>query len=285
MATEPSLVAAPKPSTGKDTRSIRERVERRLWRAVKPLHQRVGRRQEQRFLFVAGMQRSGTNMLMETLEWSAHTDVYHETDQRAFDNYEMRATSVVRAVASRSPAPLFVIKSLCELERIGALMDEFAPAQTLWLLRSYDATVSSAIRSFPNFKHQALRLARDKSAADWRGRGMSDETQAAIRRRAHSDMNEASAAALMWYYRNVLFFEQGLDLDRRVRVLSYEHLVADPSRALKGVFTFIGVPDWSPWISRFVHVKSVGKSPQADIEPAVRTLCDGLSARFSALCS
>lgn len=283
MATERSSSPSPKPATGKDMRSLRERVERRLWRALKPLRQRSAGREAQRFLFVAGMQRSGTNMLMEMLEWSRHTDVYHETDPRTFDNYEMRTPSVIRSVASRSPAPLFVIKSLCELDRVRALTDEFAPAQTLWMLRRYDDTVNSAIRSFPNFKHQALRLARDKSAADWRGRGMSDETQAAIRRLAHAGMNEASAAALMWYYRNVLFFEQGLQGDARVKVLSYEHLVAAPAQALQGVFGFIGLPGWSPWISRYVHVQSIGKSPPADIEPAVRSLCDGLAERFRAL--
>jgi hypothetical protein len=274
-----------KPATGKDTRSLRERVERRLWCAVKPVRQRATGRAAQRFLFVAGMQRSGTNMLMEMLEWSAHTDVYHETDPRTFDNYEMRPPAVIRTVAQRSPAPLFVVKSLCELDHISALMDEFAPAQTLWMLRRYDDTVNSAIRSFPNFKHQAMRLARDKSAADWRGRGMSDETQAWIRRLAHAEMNEASAAALMWYYRNVLFFEQGLQVDARVRVLPYEQLVANPAQVLEGVFGFLGLSGWSPWISRYLHVKSIGRSPPADIEPAIRQLCGGLTERFRALSS
>jgi hypothetical protein len=283
MSAETSSSPSPRPATGKDVRGLRERVERRLWRALKPMRQRAAGREAQRFLFVAGMQRSGTNMLMETLEWAAHTDVYHETDPRTFDNYEMRPPAVIRGVARRSPAPLFVIKSLCELDRVRALMDEFAPARTVWMLRRYDDTVNSAIRSFPNFKHQALRLARDKSAADWRGRGMSDDTQSAIRRLAHAEMNEASAAALMWYYRNVLFFEQGLQADARVRVLSYEHLVAGPAHALRGVFGFIGLPGWSPWISRYVHVQSIGKSPPADIEPAVRELCDGLSELFGAL--
>lgn len=271
------------PATGKDTRQWRERLERLAWRSLKPLRQRLASRREQRFVFAAGMQRSGTNMLMETLEWSAATDVYHETDPRTFDNYEMRAPSIIRAVASRSPAPLFVIKSLCELDRVGALMDEFSPAQTLWLVRRYDDAVNSAIRSFGNFVSQNLRLARDKTAADWRGQGMSDQTQAVIRRLARPDMSEASGAALMWYYRNVLFFEQGFHVDPRVKLLFYEDLVADNARVLEEVFSFMGAPDWSPSVSRYIHVKSVGKSPSADIDPGIREVCDGLSARFDAL--
>jgi hypothetical protein len=281
------MAAAPnadvRPTTGQDVRGPRERVERRLWRVGKLLrHRMVGARPALR-VFVAGMQRSGTNMLMETLEWSAHTDIYHETDERAFDNYEMRSRAVIRELTRRSSAPFFVVKSLCELDQIRSLMDEFSPAKTVWLVRSFDDTVNSAIRSFGHFADQVHRLARNKAAAGWRGRGMSDETQEVLRRFAHPSLTDASAAALMWYYRNVLLFEQGLDRDPRVRVVRYENLVRDPAGELRDVFAFVGLPDWSHWISRYIHPKSVGKSPRADIEPGIRAFCEGLRARFDAL--
>ena len=281
--TDKALTQATSPATGKDHRSRRERAERVVWRAAKPLLQRVAGRVQQQHLFVAGMQRSGTNMLMEVLEWSRPTDVYHETDPRTFDNYQMRPRSQVWAVAGRSPAPVFVIKCLCELDQVRTFMDEFAPSRVVWLIRAFDDTVNSAIRSFGNFRHQALRLAKDKTAAEWRGRGMSDETQAHLRRLVHPDMNEASAAALMWYYRNVLFFEQGLDADARAQALSYERLVASPGPTVDALLSAHGLPPGGPWLTRYVHVRSVGKSPRADIEPGVRVLCDGLLARFRTL--
>lgn len=274
---------ASRPATGHDLRSLRERVERKLWRGWKPLRHRLGHGLPRCHVFVAGMQRSGTNMLMEMLEWSWWTDVFHEFDNRAFDNYEMRPRSVIHSLASRSAAPFFVIKSLCELDQVRALMDEFTPARTLWLLRGHDDGVNSAIRSFGNFASQVHRLAQDKSAADWRGRGMSDDTQRLLRQFDHPAMGEASAAALMWYYRNVLFFEQGLDRDPRVKLMRYEDLVGDPAQVMRETFEFLGMPNWSPWVSRYVHVRSVGKSPRADIEPDVRELCLALRARFDAL--
>jgi hypothetical protein len=60
------------PVAGHDVRSARERIERRLWRAWKPLQHRLSRAQPRSRVFVAGMQRSGTNMLMEILEWSEY---------------------------------------------------------------------------------------------------------------------------------------------------------------------------------------------------------------------
>lgn len=271
------------PVAGHDVRSARERIERRLWRAWKPLQHRLSRAQPRSRVFVAGMQRSGTNMLMEILEWSAHADTYHETDERASDDYQMRARNVIRELTRRSRAPFFVIKSLCELDQIRSLMDDFAPAKTLWIVRAVDDTVNSAIRSFGHFASQVQRLAKDKAAAGWRGRGMSDETQALLRRFDHPGLSDASGAALMWYYRNVLLFEQGLDRDPRVRVIRYENLVSDPRAELQEVFHFVGLPDASPWISRYVHPKSVGKSPRANIDPDVRVLCEGLQARLDSM--
>ncbi len=278
MNTEPAL-----PTTGKDRRSPRERMERRLWRAWKALRHKLGTGDPRQHVFVAGMQRSGTNMLMEILEWSAHTDVYHETDPRAFKRYEMRPRPVIHALAEHSTAPFFIIKSLCELDQLGELMDEFRPARTLWIVRAYDDSVSSAIRSFGNFAIQLHRLALDKNGNGWRGRGMSDETQAILRRFDRPDLNEASAAALMWYYRNILFFEQGLDRNPSVKVLFYEDLVTHPDSALRDIMDFLGMPGWSPWLTRYIHAGSVRKSPSTDIDPAVRGVCDTLTARFERL--
>lgn len=272
-----------RPVTGNDVRSLRERVERRLWRATKPLAQRLSAHRDRQYAFVAGMQRSGTNMLMELLEWSLWTDVYHETDQRAFSNYEMRAPEAIRALTARSPAPHIVIKALCELDLLPRLMDTFAPARTLWVLRSLDDAVNSAVRSFGDFVSLLHRMAIDPSAGGWRGRGMSADTWELLRRLDHPRIDEATAAAVMWYYRNVLFFELGLDRDPRVRLIFYEDLVREPARVLRETLDFLDIEDWSPWIVRYVHPRSVGKSPPAPIEAPVRQLCESLRQRFAAL--
>jgi hypothetical protein len=234
-------------------------------------------------VFIAGVQRSGTNLLIELLEWSRLTDVYHETDPRAFVNYEMLPLDAIRALAGRSPLRYFVIKSLCEHDRIGTFMDELAPAKTIWMRRGLDDTVNSAIRSFGDFASQLHRLACDKSGAGWRGRGMSDETQQLLRQFDHPGISEASAAALMWYYRNVLFFERGLHRDPRVMLVNYRDLVTAPDKTVADIFDFLGLPDASPWINRHVKPTSVGKSPPAEIEPAVRELCESLRSRFDAV--
>lgn len=269
------------PHTGHDRRSLRERVERRLFRGYKILRQRVGPALPRTHVFVAGMQRSGTNMLMEVLEWSRHTDVYHETDLRAFTRgYEMREIAVIRELAAHSRAPFFVIKSLCELDRLRALLDEFAPAKAIWIVRDYHDSSRSAVRSFGNFVPQLRRLAKDRAAGAWRGRGMSDDTQALLRELAMLELSELDGAALMWYYRNVLYFEQGLDADRRVTLLRYEDLALEPQATVCRLGKAIGLPDCRAWMTRYAHAGSVRKVPASLLLPAVEAVCAGLMQRF-----
>ena len=261
---------------------IRERLEHKLLIASKSAYQWVRGRPPAQVIFVAGMQRSGTNMLMDRLERSYLTDVYHERDPRAFDNYRMRDRGVIRNLVAHSRAPTFVIKALCELDRLTELMDEFAPAKTVWIVRDYRDAVRSALVSFGNFTKQVARIAADRKVDDWRAGGMSEATHAIVRSLWHPDMSEAAAAALIWYFRNILYFEQGFDCDPRVRLVFYEQLVQAPQQECSAIFEFIGVP-FSEHITRGVFAGSVRHRPVEGIEPAVAQLCEELVRRFARL--
>jgi hypothetical protein len=277
-----TAVATPKPATGHDARSLSIRVRHALWRKAKTWRQRVLPRPLAQHVFVAGMQRSGTNLLMDVLDASAATQVFHETDQRAFERYEMRDLAVIRQLAKQCPAPVFVVKALCELDRIKALMGMFAPAQTLWVVRDWRDSVNSAIKSFGNFVPQWKRLA-EGDTDDWRGRGMSSATRELLAALYHLDASEAEGAAIMWFYRNVLFFEQQLSADPRVRVVFYENLVQHPMQEVAAVYAFLGLPGFNAAKARRIHAHSVKRRSPPDIAPAVVSLCDELLARFTAL--
>lgn len=262
---------------------LMSRARRKAILLAKPVWQRVVPRPTARTcVFVAGMQRSDTNMVMDVLERSLSTDVYHENDPRAFERFEMRDRAVIRRLADASHAPFFVIKALCELDLLPDLMQAFAPAKTLWILRDVEDVVNSATRSFRNFPAQVGRIAKDRNAAQWRGRGMSDETHELVRTLYHPDMNEPTAAALTWYFRNVLFFENGFDRDPRVKLVRYERLVTEPEAQFGEMFGFLGIP-YSARISNIVSARSIRKNPPPPIEPEVMARCEELSGRFNEL--
>lgn len=271
-----------KPATGHDERGLATRVRHAIWRQGKVLRQRILPRPVTQHVFVAGMQRSGTNLLMDVLDASADTQVFHETDPRAFERYEMRDLAIIRQLAKQCPAPVFVIKALCELDRIKPLMADFSPAKTLWLVRDWRDSVNSAIKSFGNFVPQWNRLAQG-DADDWRGRGMSDATCELLAALYHPDASEAEGAAIMWFYRNALFFEQQLAADPRVRVVFYEDLVQHPMLEVEKVYDYLGLQGFNQRIAGRIHARSVRHRSPGGIMPAVVNLCDELLARFRAL--
>lgn len=257
-----------------------DRANYKLLLASKAAYQRVFPSCPLQVVFVAGMQRSGTNMLMDRLERSFATDVFHERDRRAFDNYRMRERAVVRELVARSKASTFAIKALCELEQLSDLMEEFAPAKTVWIVRDYRDAVRSALVSFGNFTKQVARIVADRKVDDWRAGGMSEATHRIVSALWHPDMSEASAAALIWYFRNVLFFQQGFEQDPRVCLVSYEALVQEPRQECAAVFGFLGLP-FTPRITRGVFASSIQHKPVSGIEPAVAQLCEDLMVRFA----
>ncbi len=268
-------------STDRDVRDLRFRLEMALWRAGKRLRKRLAPAVGRSCLFVTGAQRSGTNMLMECLDWSSQTDAFHESDPRAFHEYQMLPRTVIHGLVDASRFPCVAIKALCEAEQTRLLLDEFQPAQAIWVVRDFRDTVNSAIRNFPDFTVRIREMAEDpQSVPGWFARGMSEETLALLRRLNVPDMTSATASALRWYIRNVLYFEQGLDQDDRVMVVHYSDLVTNPIDTLERVFAFARLPDFSPFITRKVHAKSLRKNPEPDIHPEVREVCFQLQARF-----
>ncbi len=231
-------------------------------------------------VFVAGNQRSGTNMLMEVLEKSYHTEVFHERDPRAFVNYQMRERRIVKELVEQSKAPCVVIKALCESQEIAQLLNEFSPASAIWVFRDYNDVVNSMLNQFRGMADQARRVAKHHDSCGWRGRGMSDETHALVRRLVRPNINDASASALQWYYRNVLFFEQGLDSDPRVILVRYEDMVTQPEEQFARIFSFLDIP-FSPRVCRDIFLTSVRKREPPVIDPEIRAACDQLLERLS----
>lgn len=270
------------PHTGHDARSLAGRIRNSLWRRGKALRHLLLPRLLAQHVFVAGMQRSGTNLLMDVLDASVDTQVFHETDPRAFERYEMRDLGTIQRLASACPAPVFVIKALCELDRIRLLMDTFVPAKTLWVVRDWRDSTHSAVKSFGNFVPQWKRLSQC-DASDWRGRGMSDTTRALLAKLYRDDASESDGAALMWYYRNTLFFEQQLEADPRVRCVFYEDLVQHPDRLVETVYDFLGLRGFSAAVAGRIHARSVRHRSPPDISPEVSRLCDDLLTRFRML--
>lgn len=235
-------------------------------------------------VFVAGVQRSGTNMMIEVLESSLETEVFGESDPRAFERYELKPRAVLHKLVDGSRAPVVVLKALCELNELPQLLEDFKPAKGLWVLRRFEDVVNSHIAKWNGMPSSIASIVQDRNSAGWRGRGMSDATHDIVRKLYHPEISNASACALFWYFRNLSFFDQGLDRDARVMPVKYEPLVTSPAQQLPRIFEFLGI-EYSSRVSSKVFSSSISKSSPPEIEPAILEACEALTARFDALVS
>ena len=238
-------------------------------------------KKSQERIFVGGMQRSGTNMLMDILEKNFATDVFHERDFRAFDNYQMREEAVIKTLCKQSRTPKFIIKSLCELQDLDSLMRNFQPAKTIWIVREYHDVVASMLKSFGNMEKQVLRILNDDSD-EWLGQGMTDKTRNELMQIAHPGLGDASASAMQWYFRNQLFFDQKFAADDRVLLISYENLVSHPEFQVREICHFIGI-EYHQRMIKGIFSSSINRRKQPDIAPQMAALCDDLKIKFSKL--
>ncbi len=233
-------------------------------------------------VFVSGMQRSGTNMLMKVLDYSLRAYVYHETDVRAFDNFEMRNVKVIRRLLESSKAPFFIIKTLCELQNISQLTNEFQPAKTIWIVRNYDDVSNSMLASFKkNIVSRIVRAVKQETD-EWLAAGMSQQTKQQLEHCVHPGMNEVLAAAAQWYFRNILFFEQNLHDDDKVLLVSYEQLGTQPVSEVQRICKFLGIT-YNKSMSNDIFSGSISRRKKPDINPEVRELCGQLMAQFEPL--
>lgn len=234
---------------------------------------------EKKICFVTGVQRSGTNMMMDLIERHPDTYVYKESDSRAFDDYMLRTISYIKKLLKKTIPTHIIIKALSEAHDLYWILDVFGDAKVIWIYRDYPDVINSNQRQFSLKRNYLDEIVKDPRRGFWRGLGMTEETLAIVRAHYDKDMNDESAQALFWYYRNQLFFDQKFDMDPRVILIKYEPFVMDPSKYIDFIFDFIGLVPKKNLVKQ-VHSTSIRKNEAPSIRPDIVELCDGMRVRL-----
>jgi hypothetical protein len=235
-------------------------------------------------LVVLGCQRSGTTLMTELLARDRAAKVYPEHSELSAGDrrHGLRLAPIpdVAARVRRSRHPLIVLKPLVESQNATALLAGLSNARALWMFRHYADVARSNLARFGE-KNGIKNLRSIAVAADdWRSERVSEPVARVVREQFSEAMNPWDAAALFWWARNALFFEQSLGERDDVRTCRYEELVADPLRVLLGVYAFAGCEP--PDRVSVAGVASVRVSPDhpAPISAEVARLCEQLLGRL-----
>lgn len=234
-----------------------------------------------RAMFVLGVQRSGTTMLMDCLERSLETEVLHEVS-RAMDNFRLKDTETVASIIRSSRSKLVAFKPLTDSHKARELLDLGPQISVCWAFRRASDRANSAVAKFGSNNLELLRaFAKGEMMDTWQAQGLSDESMGLIRKYDLEQMSPHSAAGLFWLIRNNMFFEMGLDKDPRVLPIAYEDLVSDPRAVMQGFCKFCGINYEDRLVSN-IHSRSIGKE-DSRLDPEIKALCDDMYGRFQAL--
>lgn len=236
-------------------------------------------------VFVMGVQRSGTNMLLRALEEDPSVEIYNENNRRAFRHFNLRSDERVVKLIERSRHRIVVFKPLCDSHRATELLrlgDQ--PGRGLWVYRNFDSQVRSNVAKFgDNALVVFSEIAAGSGNERWQAQRLSDDTLRFLRSFDFDAMTPETASALFWYARNRLFFEIGLDGRDDVRLVSYDRLIAEPAATMRSVCDFVGV-SYSPALVADVDGQRSRVRPQVlEIDQRAREACRLLEARLDEL--
>lgn len=239
-------------------------------------------------VLILGIQRAGTSLMYWVFERDLNVKVYRESSElSSLDTVEkvrLNPLPLVREQIDRHRLPLVVLKPLVESQRAHELMAAFPGSKVLWAYRHYQDVAASNLKAFgpENGKSDLQPLLRD-DPTNWRSQNSSAETRETIHRFYTSDMNSYDAAALFWWARMQLYFEQRLDQNPDVLLSRYEDLVTDPARTMRRTYAFLERPYPGDHIVKDVNAQSVGKGRVSRLSPEVNELCAAMLARLDRL--
>lgn len=234
-------------------------------------------------VFLVGLQRSGTNMLARGLAASLEFELRNENNRRAFSRFRLRPDDVVRGIVGASRSRFVLFKPLCDSHRTGELLariDSGAPGRAIWMCRSVDGRLRSAVAKFGDVNRQVLSaIAAGRGADTWQAQGISDDNMNLLRQFDYDTMSPESAAALFWYIRHSLFFDLGLDTRPDVTLVSWDLLVGEPERYMRPLCRFL---DLEYQAALVVHISPRDRPGvrQVEIDGRIRTRCDLLEERL-----
>jgi hypothetical protein len=245
------------------------------------------RRQERRVLLIFGCQRSGTTMLQQTfLDRSWRVLILEEHDHRLVgptpgpEETTWQEYSTVMGRIRRLPFEVVAAKPLVESASATALMDAAGAVKAVWMIRRYPEVAQSNVNRFgTDNPYRDLQPICSRDATDWRYRGVTEEAWETVTSFLNRRLTPFDAAALFWWTRNQLYFDQRLWEDDRIRILRYERACNQPDEVIRSLSDHIGLALPIDSIAPRVRARPL-PAETTELDPEVDRLCRKLWGSF-----
>jgi hypothetical protein len=233
-------------------------------------------------VFVVGLQRSGTTMLMNIFHLHPDTEVFDEArDSKTFLDFRIRDLATLRQVIDDSHYRFPCFKIIADSHILPSIMDGLTNPIVLWMYREPGQNAASRLQKFPQGTAAIRAVCDGRPGGGWFAEGVSESVAGTLRNLDRARFTDFDYACLVWWVRNKLYFDLALDSDSRVRLLRYETLVGQPQPTMSAIFEWLGMPS-SKQSMRFVHSRSMKKPNLPPVDPQIASLCNELLQRLDA---
>lgn len=257
-------------------------IQRALFQVYKDVKYKFVRRgNTKRLALIVGCQRSGSTMLYEIFCKDSRSKVFGEfnylNSQDTTFNIRLNPIEEVEPILTKINHPLIVMKPLVESQNIHSLLELSPNCKVIWLYRHYNDVAASNLKKWGLGNGiNNLRPIVTNDQSNWRSEKVSQHVRGKVLQLFKEDMPTLDAAALFWWVRNRLFFEQQLETNADVYLCNYQHLVSAPKEEMKKIYNFIDFPYPGDHIVNHVHQKSIGKGKEVTLSPEIKMLCEEL---------
>ena len=178
------------------------------------------------------------------------------------------------------PFEVVAAKPLVESASATALMDVAGPVKAVWMLRHYRGVARSSVKRFGvDNAYRDLNPICSRDALDWRYKGTTEETWETVTAFMSRGLTPLDAAALFWWTRNQIYFDQGLREDDRIRILRYERACNQPDEVIRSLSSHIGLALPSGSIAPRVRAHPFPPDT-GELDPEIEQLCGKLWDSF-----
>ena len=243
------------------------RVQKRLRRLRRP-------RGAGESVFLLGDEHSSTSIVRLAL--SKHALAECVADRDAVSARGLPHAKRLADLVDRSRALRVVFEPLSDVQRTRALLAAVG-GRVVWICRHFEAVVHDRLADPREHRAYLYSMLHRPDLGGLRSAGVSAEHLELVRDAYDRGLNEASCRALVWYVRNSLFFQEGLDKHPRASLYEYGALCRADAREWARLSSFLGL-SLPP---QPVHSPEVPRRLAATIDPGVRTRCESLWLRLN----
>jgi hypothetical protein len=235
-------------------------------------------------VFILGMHRSGTTMIFNVLAACPECGVHWGHQKHAFRNSRIRSGETIKRLIRKAYKKVVVFKPHNDLQRTPELLGLHKNARGVWVYRHFNDVANSAVQRWNNAHRDIIRGIALGVALnpghDAMREGMDPEDIETLKQMCRQEISPEEGAALLWYFRNLLYFKLKLHHDPRILLVKYEDLVTDPRHHFRRILEHVSC-EFRPERIENIFSSSVGKSKSPVLRDDIRALCEGMLGRLN----